>query len=133
MSLTWVFKQIVYLSREKDLFILKAVHWFSRKWNSRSQIKTVVNFLELFFSFFRINKRDFLKSGKQNKKPTHVQGLQQALSNFTIVIHACLFKYNKNIPWKKLQEENPDLKLCIEKFVLNFGIQLKSHQKSREV
>lgn len=66
-----------------------------------------------------------------NKPPTHKDYSRYFLT--LLLLSVLVFHlYKKNIPGKKFQEENPDFRLLIEKFVSNFGIQRKSQLKSKE-
>lgn len=89
---------------------------------------------EMYIS--KIKEQTYSSSSQENKTqpnkpPTHKDYSRYFL--ISLLLSMLVFHiYKKNIPGKKFQEESPDLKLLIKKFVSNFGIQQKSQLDSRE-
>lgn len=83
---------------------------------------------------FKIKGEMYSSSNQKNKTQPNKPPTYKDYSRYFLIssLLSLSFIYKKNIPGKKFQEENPDFKLLIKKFIPNFGIQQKSQLKSRE-
>lgn len=88
---------------------------------------------EMYSSKIKEEMYSFSSQGNKTQPknpPTHKDYSRYFL--ISLLLSMLVFHtYKKNLPGKKFQEESPDFKLFIEKFISNFGIQQKPQIKRR--